>query len=293
MNFDTPILFLIFNRTETTKQVFEKIRAIKPKYLYVAADGPRDQQEVIKCDNTRAIIKNIDWDCEVKTLFRDKNLGCGKAVSEGITWFFEHVECGIILEDDCLPEITFFHFAEILLKKYNNDLKVWHISGNNFQDNNQRGEASYYFSMFTHIWGWATWRNRWKEYKLNIDNYDIKSDVKIYTEDNRMFKYFERRKNQVSSNKINTWDYQWLFCMWQHGGYSIIPNKNLVTNIGFGDDATNTKSTSRLANMPMYSMDNLIFENNVTLHTEADIYTFEHTFYKPLNFIRKFLIRIG
>ena len=150
--FNTPILFLIFNRPDLTKQVFDKIREIKPLHLFIAADGPRgdkyEDQEL--CRKTKEIVSLIDWECEIKTLFRDENLGCGRAVSEAISWFFEHVEEGIILEDDCLPSSTFFNYCEILLEKYRWDNNIMHIGGTNFQNGIKRGNADYYFSKIPH-----------------------------------------------------------------------------------------------------------------------------------------------
>ena len=151
MSFNTPILFLIFNRPDTTQIVFEEIKKQKPKYLFVAADGVRSHiiEDMEKCKDTRnLVLKGIDWDCEVKTLFRDENLGCGVAVSEAITWFFENVEQGIILEDDCLPHPSFFGYCETLLEKYNDNENVYVISGDNFQNGKQTGNASYFFSNY-------------------------------------------------------------------------------------------------------------------------------------------------
>lgn len=154
----TAVLFLVFNRPETTKTVFEAIRKAKPKRLYIAADGPRKHREGEneKVSSVRQIVTYVDWPCDVKTLFRDENLGCKSAVSGAITWFFNHEEEGIILEDDCLPHPDFFPFCESLLKRYANDERIWVITGNNFQNGIQRGEASYYFSRYNHVWGWAS-----------------------------------------------------------------------------------------------------------------------------------------
>src|SRR6185503_8669515 len=175
MAFDVPILLLVFNRPETTKRVFERIREIKPSKLFVAADGyrPEKEGEKEKCEEVRNLVMNsIDWPCEVKSLFRNSNLGCGPAVSEGITWFFEHVEEGIILEDDILPSRSFFGFAKELLKLYRNDESVWHIGGNSY--NPYKMKADYYFSAYPHIWGWATWRRAWNNYRYELDDIDHK-----------------------------------------------------------------------------------------------------------------------
>jgi len=242
----TPVLFLVFNRPDTTKRVFEAIRKAKPPRLYVAADGPRISKdgEAQLVQQVRSIATNVDWDCEVRTLFRDENLGCKYAVSGAITWFFQQEEQGIILEDDCLPCQSFFWFCEELLEKYKNDLRVWHISGNNFQNGVKRGENSYYFSKFNHIWGWASWANRWSNYDVEIKSYDsfiannVINDLFEIEQDK---KFWSNIFELVNKGKIDTWDYQWTYTVWINSGLSILPNKNLVSNIGFGPTATHTK----------------------------------------------------
>ncbi len=249
--FETAILFLVFNRPDTTQQVFNKIKEIKPKYLFVAADGPRPGKpgEDKKCLETRNIIKQIDWDCELKTLFREKNLGCGIAVSEGITWFFNNVEEGIILEDDCLPSQSFFQFCQIMLKYYRQDNRIWHIAGYNSQDGKTRGDADYFFSQETPIWGWATWRRVWKHYKLNLDTLkdleqsNLKSCIKKSFQ-HSITAMFDFRN--VFDGKINTWDYQYAFYQLINNGLSVIPNINLIKNIGFNDSATHTHRRKNL-----------------------------------------------
>ena len=153
----SPVLFLVFNRPETTRQVFEAIRTAKPPRLYIAADGPRLEREGERasCEEVRKIALEVDWECDVNTLFRVENLGCKRGPSEGISWFFEHEDEGIILEDDCLPDQSFFSFCEELLERYRNDTRIMAISGNNFQHGRKRTEYSYYFSRYFHGWGWT------------------------------------------------------------------------------------------------------------------------------------------
>ena len=236
--FNTPVLFLVFNRLETTKQVFEAIRIVKPKYFYIAADGPRatKENEEQVCDEVRNfVLNNIDWDCEIKTLFRTENLGCGKAVSQAITWFFENVEEGIILEDDCLPNSSFFSFCQELLEMYRGNEKVCHISGTNYQMGNKRGDSDYYFSNYPHIWGWATWSKAWKKYDVNMKGYETIKNA------HPLKKLFPVHIMDGAFDKtIDTWDAQWLFTNILHEKISILPNKNLVTNIGFSENATHT-----------------------------------------------------
>ncbi|MDR1120646.1 MAG: hypothetical protein LBM08_06975 [Dysgonamonadaceae bacterium] len=249
--FTTPILFLVFNREDTTGKVFDAIRQQQPKYLFVAADGPRQNKpgEAEKCRRVRDIIRQIDWDCELKTLFRDENLGCKTAVSSAITWFFEHVEQGIILEDDCLPDPSFFPYCEELLIRYKDDDRIGHISGNCFLPGLIENGLSYDFCSIAHIWGWATWRRVWK-------NYDVKFPYWTETETNKnkrksLFKSF-REEIYFSSfipdalkerNNIHTWDVQYLYMLRIQNQLSIYPAVNLVTNIGLNtEDATHTMS---------------------------------------------------
>jgi len=170
--FSTPILFIVFNRLDTAQKVFESIKLIRPKYLFVAADGPRVDVagEKQKCEDTRAIIKQIDWDCDIKTLFREKNIGIKNAVSSAITWFFNNIEEGIILEHDCLPNDSFFIYCEEILNKYKKNEQVMHVSGNFFQPT-PVGKNDYYFSRIPHIWGWATWKRAWVKYNLEMNGY--------------------------------------------------------------------------------------------------------------------------
>jgi len=242
--FQTPILFLIFNRLDTTSQVFDAIRARRPKFLYVAADGPRENRvgEFERCQQTRALIDSVDWDCEVKTLFRDKNLGCGRAVSSAITWFFENVSEGIILEDDCVPHPDFFRYTEELLAKYRNDSQVMMISGDNFLLEKYKCEDSYYFSRYHFIWGWATWKRAWDCYSFKLDTWP---ETKLTQKFKPMFsrsemQYWVKIFDQTHLGKIDTWDYQWLYTMLTHGGLSICPSVNLIKNVGFCGEATHT-----------------------------------------------------
>lgn len=244
-NFDTPILFLIFNRPDVTLQVFDQIKKIKPKHLYVAADGPRENHasDLTDCAKTRQIIDQIDWPCELKTLYRNENLGCGFAVCSAISWFFEQVEEGIILEDDCLPDLSFFLFCGELLVKYREDKSIYLISGTNLQNGFKRGNASYYFSNYPITWGWASWRRAWNKF-----NYDVPDADQIFNSgllDHVFQSVHEKRywRNKIiiaESQKKNIWDYQWFYAIWKNKGISITPNVNLVTNIGFRNNAMHT-----------------------------------------------------
>lgn len=245
--FDTPILFLVFNRPDTTKQVFAKIREIQPKQLFIAADGPRINKEGEK-EKTEAvrelILNNIDWDCEVKTLFRDSNLGCGKAVSEGITWFFENVEEGIILEDDTLPDLSFFPFCEELLERYKDEDRVGMITGFTMVNTSQN-EYSYTFQKGGgHVWGWASWRRAWQSFDLQMKDYEELKNSGFFEK----LCNFDKMKTQdlinlfdtAYYNQVDTWDIQWNYSITKNNWLTIWVYQSLVQNIGFGEDATHT-----------------------------------------------------
>ncbi len=254
----TPVCLIIFKRPDTTQKIFEAIRNVKPPKLLVVADGARTDQpgEAEKCAAARAIINQIDWDCEVLTNYSETNLGCRKRVSTGLNWVFEQVEEAIILEDDCLPHPTFFRFCEELLEKYRHDERVMVISGNNFQGRVNPTEYSYYFSRYNHIWGWASWRRAWRLYDVEMQIWpkvldsnllwDILQDSQAVADWSAIF--------QNSYDGFDTWDVAWTFSCWIHNGLSILPQVNLVSNIGFGREATFTKELSPLANIPAKEM---------------------------------------
>ncbi len=261
---NTPILFLTFNRPDLTQRVFDEIKKAQPKQLFWVSDGARNEEEKKLVEETRKIIDQVDWNCEVKTNFSDKNLGCKIRVSSGIDWFFDNVEQGIILEDDCLPDQSFFWFCEELLNKYKNNETIMHIGGTNFQNGKQRGNASYYFSKYAHIWGWATWKKAWKHYDINLTDSDI-----------------------------DTWDYQWQNSVEKNNGICIIPNKNLVSNIGFDKRATHTtKKESAKANIKTKTINQIAHPRKIEINKKADNYSQKIFFNKNPNLFKKIYIKL-
>jgi hypothetical protein len=295
--FSTAILLVIFNRPYTTSKVFETIKRIKPKKLYIAGDGPREnfKNDFVKVNEAREIATNVDWKCDVKTLFSKKNLGCKAGVSKGISWFFEHEEYGIILEDDCVPHKDFFLFCENLLNYYLNDNKVFSITGNNFQNEITRGEASYYFSKILHCWGWATWRRAWKFYDGELGfwpKFKVSDEWKKIFPDAVERKYWEKIFELVHKNKINSWAYPWVASQLYRRGFTATPNVNLVSNIGFGNDATHTKSkNNEHDNLPSKDLGEINHPKIIEIDHDADFYDFELTFGgRNLRFPRSWLI---
>lgn len=282
----TPVLFMIFNRPDVTQRVFDEIQKAKPIKLFVAADGPREQihDDANKCQATRDIINQVDWDCEVIKNYSDINLGCGRCVSSSINWVFEEVEEAIILEDDCLPAPSFFHFCQELLDKYRDDKRIMHIGGNNFQFGQNRTNYSNYFSKYTHCWGWASWRRAWKHFDHNMKTWPefkknkmIKSVCKDPYEQEYWTRIFDRMLENAPVPDI--WDYQWLYACWSQNGLSVIPNVNLVSNIGFGPDSTHCKDgKSSLAELSTTDIWKIAHPQIIVRDRDADIFTFDHVY---------------
>jgi len=240
------ILFITFNRPKVTRVVFEAIRNARPPRLYLASDGPRinNAKDLELITQVREIITQIDWPCEIKTLFRDKNLGCKYAVSTAIDWFFDNEERGIILEDDCLPHEDFFGYCEDLLEVYQFDNSVFLISGENISGDRVQIKGDYAFVRYPCIWGWASWSRAWKTYDSEVSLWpSIGTDLVTQSIPNkRSQRFWKRALNDCYHQRIDTWDYQVFFAMLVTKAKCIVPQRNLISNLGFGDDATHTKN---------------------------------------------------
>jgi len=279
---DCPILFVVFNRPDVTRRVWESIRRHKPARLYIAADGPRpdNPNDELNCKLVRQIVSELDWSCTVKRLFRDENKGCAVGVSSAISWFFENEEMGIILEDDCLPDDSFYSFCEELLERYKGDSRVMGISGDNFQ---HRGgvtvKESYYFSKYVHVWGWATWRRAWVHHDLQTTAWprirSEEADLAFY--DSREERdAFRRFFDHIHAAPGHTWDTQWLLCCWMESGLMVVPSRNLVKNIGFESGHTHTVTERLFVRLSLLeSIDQIIHPNHVIRNVLADRFTFK------------------
>ena len=244
---DTPLLLIAWRRPHTLRQVIDAIRPVAPTRIFVACDGPNPERpgEAEKVAATRAVIEQeINWPCQIEKLYSDENQGCRLGVSRAISWFFEQVEEGIILEDDCVPHPDFFPYCATLLERHRHDTRVWCISGNNFQNGQWRGDGSYYFSRIPLIWGWATWRRCWQHYDVDIESWPALRDSghlpMIFKDPLERVYWAEIWQRLQVSGQPNTWDYQWCLACIANGGLSAEPNRNLVSNVGFGEDATHT-----------------------------------------------------
>lgn len=285
----TPVAFIIFNRPETTKKVFNEIAKAQPPKLLIVGDGPRSSRpgEIELVAATRAIIERVDWPCEVFVNFSEINLGCKSRVSSGLDWVFEQVPEAIILEDDCLPDPSFFRFCQELLERYRDDFRVGMISGDNFQFGCRYNQDSYYFSKYTHIWGWATWRDRWVgSYDVDmLDWPNVRNERRLLNllRDSKEVAYWTSILEKVYLGKIDTWDYQWGFANWINKRVGILPSVNLISNIGFGPQATHTRRKNYLANLPTLSMEfPLAHPVDIVTNEIADSFTKNNWFMLPL-----------
>ncbi|MEM8823726.1 MAG: hypothetical protein AAGF30_08975 [Pseudomonadota bacterium] len=243
-----PILFLIFNRPAKTKAVLDTIRAIRPSRLYIAADGPRSDRpaDIELCQQTRALVDTVDWPCEVRTLFRDDNLGCRQAVSGAITWFFDQEPEGIILEDDVLVDPSFIRFAAEMLDRYRDDPRVMSITACNVQPPDRDYDASYYFSYFKYFWGWASWRRAWELYDGDLADLNKRTGTRLISNiwpTPGAIDYWYPILKDVRDGKIDSWGYVWHYSHWKNNSLVITPKTNLMQNIGFDQNATHTTSS--------------------------------------------------
>lgn len=276
---ETPVVFIVFNRPDVTQEAFRAIARAKPPKLLVVADAPREGRlgERELCERARAIATNVDWPCQLSTNYADTNMGCRRRVTTGLDWAFGLVDEAIILEDDCVPTPGFFRFCQELLERYRDDPSISQIGGVNFQDGIKRSDASYYFSRHNHIWGWATWRRAWmlhldamRQWPALREGPWLRSSLGTWRET----RFWGTAFDKVSGGEIDAWSYEWIFTSWLHGMLSIVPETNLVSNIGFGPEATHTKTASPHADMPTREIGfPLVHPAQLQRHVRADDYT--------------------
>lgn len=313
MSYNVPILFIIFNRIETTKLVFEAIRLIQPSKLFIAADGARSYKngEFERCNEVRDYVLNkIDWPCEVKTQFSDVNLGCGYGPKSAINWFFEHVEEGIILEDDCVPDLSFFQYCSELLEKYRYDNRISIISGSNMDRTGKyiKDNEDYFFSVIPYTWGWATWKRNWMKYDYEIKYWGKVNKMRflIFLFQDREYRlYWKKIFDDIYNNvPADIWDYQFFFSCFLNNQLAIVPKSNLISNIGYDELATHTfNSESDQAFVPINSLVfPIIHPQTIHRNIEYDIFLQELcygrieyvTYWKRLKrFIKSKILRLN
>jgi hypothetical protein len=282
----------MFRRPETTARVLDAIRAARPSLLLVVADGPRSDRpdEAAACAATRGLIDSVDWPCEVRREFAADNMGCRHRIASGLAWVFGQVPEAIILEDDCLPDQTFFPFCDELLERYRDDHRVAQISGATNQKGRRRGKHSYFFSRYNSVWGWASWRRVFDLYDVDMRRWPELRDSNWLAgmiDGRALVDYWTQVFEDTYERRIDTWDYQWIYSAWLHGMVSLVPNRNLVKNIGFGPGASHTPAHDPYANDPLESIAfPLDHPSSVVRNSRADRFT------ERLEYTERFLTRL-
>lgn len=260
MPLHTPVAFFIFNRPDLTRRTFAAIAQARPATLLVVADGPRASRsdDAESCRATRALIETVDWPCEVRTHFAEHNLGCRVRIASGLDWVFSQVPEAIVVEDDCLPDDSFFRFCAELLERYRDEPRVHLVSGCNLTRGKRFTSDSYYFSRFYHTWGWASWARAWRHYDLEMRRWPELREtdwVERFLPTAAMARRARHYFDETFAGRTGTWDYQWVLSGWLQNALAIVPATNLVTNTGFDARATHTGDTSTfLSNLPVAPM---------------------------------------
>jgi hypothetical protein len=252
---ETPVALIVFNRPEVTRRVFRAIAVVRPRRLLIVADGPRADREgeALRCEEVRKIVSAVDWQCKVETNFSERNMGCRQRMVSGLDWVFSVVEEAIILEDDCVPDRSFFSFCAELLDRYRNSEQIGIISGHNPIPEIVPSHHSYFFTKMVSVWGWATWRRTWQKYDEHMSTWPSKKDdvlKRIWPNQRERLYWTSVFESMYQGVGPNTWDYQLLFKSWEQHWLNIIPSRNLIQNIGFGVDATHTRKENSAMALP-------------------------------------------
>lgn len=285
-----PLLILAWKRPFYTSQLINAIREVKPKNIFLACDGADlyNEEEIKLVKHTRHVLDHeIDWECEKHKFYSSFNQGCRLGVTRAINWFFENVSEGVILEDDCIPHPDFFKFTELLIDRFRHDKRIWTISGNNYQNGRWRGDGSYYFSKFPHCWGWATWRDRWEIYPEEKFTWEKLNKAKmlhsIFTTRKELRYWSPIFDKLYQENKPDSWSYRWFLLCQAKGALNVLPNQNLVQNIGFNSKATHTKTGESPIQLNFKNSEStgilpLVEPSFIIRSNEADNFTFRTHF---------------
>ncbi len=278
---DISVAYIVFNRPRHTRETFAAIRKARPSRLFIIADGPRPghPEDTSKCAQVRQLLEEIDWPCQVYRNYADQNMGLKRRVSSGLDWVFSLTEQAIILEDDCLPNPDFFTFCHMALERYKDNEQVWTVTGNNYQNGKKRGDGSYYFSKYGHCWGWATWRRAWSHFDGDIPfwpEWKMSTDWRVKTPDPFEQAYWVDIFDRIYDHKIDSWAYPWMTCLWYHGGLTVTPRVNLVTNIGIGPEGTHTIADEEQPGTPTKPLGPIQHPSVIKQDLVADQYVFDH-----------------
>ncbi len=295
MSLNTPVLLFVYKRINNLEGICRLLKKIKVQSIYIVADGPKDSREKDVVANVRLELeKYIDWKCELHKNYADTNLGLKERFRTGIDWVFEHTDKAIFIEDDCVPDPSFFTFCDQLLEKYKDNERIVSIAGNNFQSANTRIKESYYYSRYPHVWGWATWKRVWDQYDSGISDWPKRRDSgwlkTVYPDQFFIRKFWTYIYDRLYAGQINTWDYQLTYLSQKLGGYNIIPRVNLVSNIGYGEDATNLKKKNLTIGVPTLPVPfPLVHPKVLEYNHVADRYIEELVYLHPLGKLSLFI----
>ena len=288
-----PVVLVVFNRPHLASQLYQRVRTARPRVLLVVADGPRPgrAEDVQLCDATRKIVTSPDWPCDVLTNMADENLGIRRRISSGLDWVFSQCSEAIILEEDCIPHLSFFEFCSNMLRQYREDTRIMHVSGDNFHGETQRGAGSYYFSRYPFTWGWASWSRAWRYYDADLSLWPTAIAgrwLESIFEDPVEIQHWSSAFDRVYRGEIDAWDYQWVFACLYQSGLSILPNRNLISNIGVGPDATNFTEGHSTIGIPARDLGNCVHPLPIIWDREADRLTFkEHIAGRQPHWLRR------
>lgn len=299
--FDVPILLVTFNRPDNAQKIFEAVRQVRPQKLYLFSDAPRkgNATDADKVNECRSLVEKVDWPCDVKTKFESENLGCGPGPMSAITWMFQQEDKGIILEDDCLPHASFFTYCKVMLEKYEQDERVMHIAGTRWNEEYKVEGTDHFFSSIGHIWGWATWKRAWKFYDYEMRTWDKRKGRKLIKSrlGDRLLSEFwvDSFEYTFRNNPVmrHAWDYQWQYTLFKNNGLSVVPNVNLVSNIGVQGVHSSENDTDKTSfhRQTWHWMDKKQ-QQKVTPHQEFDLYHIRHFFMRDVKAVRKMKLLI-
>ncbi|HEX5104364.1 MAG TPA: glycosyltransferase family 2 protein [Pirellulaceae bacterium] len=287
MPLETPVALLLYNRPQHTASVLAAIAAAQPRKLLVVGDGPHTDREgdAERVALARAVIERVDWPCEVLTNYAPENLGCQRRVSSGLDWVFGLVEEAIVLEDDCVPDPSFFAYCQALLERYRNDERIASIGGANFAEASHRTRDSYFFSKYFFCWGWASWRRAWQRFDVTMRDWPAwkqNGGLASFAESSAELKYWKRALDAVHGGKTDSWALPFALASFRHGGLNVVPAVNLVSNTGFGDDSTHTRCARHpLANLPVRALGTLQHPATVARNAPADRALFSRCYLPP------------
>jgi hypothetical protein len=293
---DTPVAIIFYKRPLFLKGLLEVLAVVKPTKLFAICDGPQDEQTATLVKQCKELIENIHWECSVEKNYSELNLGLRGRFDSGLDWFFERNEGGIVLEDDVLPDPSFFEYAATLLERYQHDSDVLQIGGLNFQNGISRsGNAGYYFSSYAHSWAFATWRRAWKLHEKNMPDWP-KNGLEVlqrqFGKDKYSINYWKYTLDKHFKSPNDTWDYPWQYSIWRNGGKCCIPDVNLIKNIGFGADAIHTKDPNGPGmNKNTFKLTSFTAPPDKSINRLADQYTLRHIYGVDTNFWRNSKLR--